>query len=631
LVVTATATAGQVLRRLTRFQGLTMVVVILIASTSILSYRSAADRVRQTDATLYDLELLRGEVLSAETGMRGYVLTEKQSFLAPYREALPRIDAAGTRLRHELPVADRPALAAMLAVFDDWRAQFAEPVVKNLTVLGGDFIRAKLAEGQAKALIDRIRTDAADLAGGLRAESAHRQDVADRIGWVGLVATALGVVFIIGVGGEVRRRLARRIALPLAELADVTERFGSGELGARSRADGVAEVQRVAASFNAMAEHTETMVADLRALDRLKSEFVSVVSHELRTPLTSIRGSLGLLASGAMGELPADATEMLAIATSNTDRLVRLINDILDLERIEAGHEALDIHPVPVAALLADAASAVQGAADAAGVRLDVRPVDLLVDGDADRLVQALTNLLGNAVKFSDRGAEVVIEAEPRGAQVVLRVCDRGRGIPKEQLESVFERFHQVDASDAREKGGTGLGLAIVRSIAERHGGRVEVESVVGEGSCFSIVLPLSGRAPVTRRADVTADAGVVMLVEDDADLRKVVAALLARHGIDVATAETADEAIARCRQALPDVLILDVRLAEGDGYDVVQALRQDDRLRSLPTIVYTVVDLTPEQRDRLRLGETIFVAKGQRADEALEHEVLELLARVRT
>jgi CheY-like chemotaxis protein len=233
-------------------------------------------------------------------------------------------------------------------------------------------------------------------------------------------------------------------------------------------------------------------------------------------------------------------------------------------------------------------------------------------------------------VKFSDRGSTVWLEAEARATQVVLRVRDRGRGIPDEMRESIFERFQQVDASDAREKGGTGLGLAIVRSIAERHGGRVEVESVVGDGSCFAIVLPGTSRVAGTQSVDVPGGSAVVMLVEDDADLRKVVATLLRSRGIDVETAETAQEAIDRCRSEMPDVLVLDVQLAEGDGYDVVQALRQDDLLRSLPTVVYTVADLSAEQRERLRLGDTVFVSKGQRTDEGLEQEVLDLLARVR-
>ncbi|MCU1372754.1 MAG: two-component hybrid sensor and regulator [Actinomycetia bacterium] len=624
-------TAQQFLRRLTRFQGLVVAVVILVASTSILTYRWAAYRVRETDTTLMQIETVRSEVLSAESGLRGFGITGTPVFRDHYEQSVARIRSATASLDERLSVAQRAKLRMVSASYVTWHDDFVEPLLATLD--SGDRAAAlrQFATGDGTKLIDQIRAEAADLAADVRDQQVDREQLASRIGWIGLVATVLGVVLVIGVTGEVRRRLSRRITGPLTELAEVTVRFGSGELAARASPEGVLEVQQVAAAFNAMADRTQTVVADLLTVDRLKSEFVSVVSHELRTPLTSIRGSLGLLASGAMGELPPDASEMLAIASSNTDRLVRLINDILDLERIEAGQDALELAPVRVADILFDSAAGVQGAVEMAGVILEVRPLELVIQADADRLVQALTNLLGNAIKFSGRGARIVLDAEERDHELVLRVRDEGRGIPPEKQASIFERFQQVDASDAREKGGTGLGLAIVRSIAERHGGRVELDSTVGEGSCFSVVLPVVSRAAAKATDLIIDGAAVVVLVEDDADLRQVIGTLLGRHGIQVATAETAAEAIECCRSAVPDLLVLDVRLAEGDGYEVVQALRQDDRLRLLPTVVYTAADLTPEQKDRLRLGDTVFVAKGQRADEALEQEVIDLLARVRS
>jgi signal transduction histidine kinase len=225
-----------------------------------------------------------------------------------------------------------------------------------------------------------------------------------------------------------------------------------------------------------------------RRADRVKDEFVSVVSHELRTPLTSLRGSLGLLASG---QVPADrATRLLELAVRNTDRLVRLINDFLDLERMSSGRAPMEVGPVTADALVAEAFEAVRGAATEAGVplRADVPPIEF--QADADRMVQVLVNLVANAIKFSDAGAEVVVKAEDRGTDVLFQVRDRGRGIPADKLEVVFERFRQVDGSDARDRGGTGLGLPIARSIAEGHGGRMWVASEWGRGSTFFFTVP---------------------------------------------------------------------------------------------------------------------------------------------
>jgi PAS domain S-box-containing protein len=229
-----------------------------------------------------------------------------------------------------------------------------------------------------------------------------------------------------------------------------------------------------------------------REVDRLKSEFVAVVSHELRTPLTSIRGSLGLLASGKAGALTDRGQRLVQIAVQNADRLVRLINDILDIERLESGLVSLARRRVTAASLVDAALATVGGLSEAAAVRIDVSPLppDAALCADPDRLVQVLTNLLSNAVKFSPRGTTVRLCVRRTEAGTEFRVEDQGRGIPPEELESVFIRFHQVDSSDSRDKGGTGLGLAISRSIVEHHGGRMWVESELGRGSTFSFVIP---------------------------------------------------------------------------------------------------------------------------------------------
>jgi signal transduction histidine kinase len=231
-------------------------------------------------------------------------------------------------------------------------------------------------------------------------------------------------------------------------------------------------------------------ISDQLAVDRMKNEFVAVVSHELRTPLTSLRGSLGLLAAGIVGDLSPEGQRMTSVAVASTDRLVRLVDDILDLERLVSGHVALERRPHRLTDVVRTAVEAVAGAAEEAGVVLhvDVDPVSGWLD--ADRMVQVLVNLLGNAVKFSSAGSAVTVRGRHADDHVLLEVEDCGRGIPADRLDTVFERFAQVDSSDSREHGGTGLGLAIARNVVEAHDGTIAVRSEVGAGTTFTVTLP---------------------------------------------------------------------------------------------------------------------------------------------
>jgi PAS domain S-box-containing protein len=231
-------------------------------------------------------------------------------------------------------------------------------------------------------------------------------------------------------------------------------------------------------------------ISKRREIENMKSEFISTVSHELRTPLTSIRGALGLLAAGLLRSQPDRGQRMLDIAIDNADRLTRLINDILDIEKMESGLVVMQMQTCDAGELINQACETVRPMADKFRVHLSSSPAAATLQGDADRIVQILTNLLSNAVKFSPAEATVRVSAQDRGDAVVFEVEDKGRGIPADKLETVFGRFQQVDASDARDKGGTGLGLAICSSIVEQHGGRIWVESEVGAGSRFSFSLP---------------------------------------------------------------------------------------------------------------------------------------------
>lgn len=232
-------------------------------------------------------------------------------------------------------------------------------------------------------------------------------------------------------------------------------------------------------------------VTQQRELERMKREFISIISHEIRTPLSSIRGALGLVATGVLDDDPQTAKEMLGIANNNIERLVRLVNDVLALNRLESGQVELKKQWCEVATLVQQAFSSVQNLAEANQVDLRSSTGNIQVWADPDWLVQVLVNLINNAVKFSPAGTTVSVNVEPQPQQVLFRVTDQGRGIPSEKLETIFGQFQQVNMSDSRQKGGTGLGLSICRLIVQRHGGRIWAESELGRGSKFYFTLPI--------------------------------------------------------------------------------------------------------------------------------------------
>jgi hypothetical protein len=398
-------------------------------------------------------------------------------------------------------------------------------------------------------------------------------------------------------------------------------------------------------------------ISDRRAIERLKDEFVSIVSHELRTPLTSIRGALGLLAGGLLTAKPEKAQRMLEIAVSNTDRLVRLINDILDIERIESGQVAMEKHICDAATLMLQASEVMRAMADKAGVTLSVSPTSAQLYADPDRIIQTLTNLLSNAIKFSSPSSSVYLSAEiqqtreplvetraiasgagergtgkeftpsppqPLTLTVLFKVKDQGRGIPAEKLESVFDRFQQVDASDSRDKGGTGLGLAICRSIVQQHGGRIWVESTLNEGSTFFFTLPLLsgetrvlnaedeqehlsqenattqaehfpldtqyGAASLPLDTDNALGSPLVLVCDDEPAVCAVVQTLLEQHGYQVKTAFSGQEAVELALQEQPAVILLDLIMPGMNGWETMAVLKQQPDTREIPIVIFSVL-----------------------------------------
>ena len=230
---------------------------------------------------------------------------------------------------------------------------------------------------------------------------------------------------------------------------------------------------------------------EMRALETLKSEFVSVVSHELRTPLTSIRGALRMVVGGVAGELPVKAASLIGIAERNTERLVRLVNDILDLQKIESGKLELRVSEHDLGVLLRETLGNLAGMAEPLGVRLslDHQGPDV-VQADRESMSIVLTNLISNAIKHSDPGGTVILRAQRDGDDVLLEVVDEGPGIAAVDQHRLFGRFQQLDSSDDRRRTGTGLGLAISKAIVEEHGGAIGVVSELGKGATFFVRLP---------------------------------------------------------------------------------------------------------------------------------------------
>jgi PAS domain S-box-containing protein len=485
------------------------------------------------------------------------------------------------------------------------------------------------------------------------------------------------------------------------------------------------------------------------ALDRLKDEFVSTVSHELRTPLTSIRGALGLLSSGMLGKVNDKAANLLRIALNNSDRLVHLINDILDLERIQSGKEPLTFRPVKLDEIVRQAIDGMLPMAEAAGVQLIHDTTQVEIAADPDHLLQVLTNLLSNAVKFSPPNSTVSVMLHPGVEGVTLSVIDHGRGVPADKLEAIFGRFQQVDASDSRQKGGSGLGLAICRTIVLQHAGHIWAERNPVRGSTFRVFLPyhpspkeklalpsdreaghgtvlLASASDETRASiasqltvhgyrvveacdaaqtlaaahkgveailldtslngmngweilpqlrQIAPEAGTpvvllgvdapqstanlpegaegwvakpiqedallselarvlcgpgekarILIVEDDRDLADVIGEVFSRKGITVRLAYTLDEALEACSSFQPHLLVLDIGLPDGDGFNVVDWLRKQKTLAHLPLVVYSGREFLPAERSQLTLGPTHFLTKARVQPQQLEALVLTML-----
>ncbi|MBA2654573.1 MAG: response regulator [Gammaproteobacteria bacterium] len=326
-------------------------------------------------------------------------------------------------------------------------------------------------------------------------------------------------------------------------------------------------------------------ITDRIRVEKLKNEFVSTVSHELRTPLTSIRGSLGLAIGGATGELNKKTKDMLEIAYNNCQRLIRLINDILDIEKIEAGKMEFDLHPLPIATVVENAILANQAFGQKFNIKIQLEGEipDVTINVDGDRLEQVMTNLISNAVKFSPVGGVVTVRVMVIDKWVKVCVEDKGKGISEEFQTLIFQKFAQADSSAIRHKGGTGLGLSISKTIIEKLGGKLSFTTRENEGSIFYFQLPIWHEIVIS---SAEKKSPAILLCEDDKDIIQLLTKILTKNNFEVDVAVTIVQAKQLLKTKHYHAMTLDLVLPDGDGIPWMQELRKDPRYSELPIIL---------------------------------------------
>jgi PAS domain S-box-containing protein len=415
------------------------------------------------------------------------------------------------------------------------------------------------------------------------------------------------------LASEVDRVFADAAAFTRAVVGSVQDTERVFSVGVTQRAPVRRELQMVSTPVHGAGDeylgrlYTFRDVTNEREVDRLKTEFVSLVSHELRTPLTSIKGFVDLLFEFDVDRLSAEQREFLTIVQSNVDRLVTIINDLLDISRIESGRLELQWSEFDLGQTIAEVARSFQPQLDAKNQRLDLDLPSSLpyVLADRERVIQILTNLVSNAHKYTPAGGSITISARADERFFTVEVADTGMGLSAEDLGKLFTKFFRASNRATQEVRGTGLGLAITRSLVEAHGGQITATSQLGEGSTFRFTLLVAAGEQRTAAPSLPwsqrRGGRRVLVVEDEADIADLFRRYLERAGYEVLVAGNGEDAMVLVIEEQPDLVTLDVALPDMDGYAVMERLRETLGPSEMPPVVF--LSMLPDDGRAARLG----------------------------
>jgi signal transduction histidine kinase len=595
---------GQPRWSIARRVGIAVAVVVVVmlfdlASTiwGVVQLGDVNQQIQQKDIPLRtDTDALLVALINEETGLRGYLLTNDQTFQAPFRQGQLAYTGLVPKLRaltaHDPGIS--ADLARLVAQVSAYETAYVSPTLRNVGTQTPQ--QTAVATAQGKLLFDQVRAAQTRLAN--EVDTATNADFAQASSVRTQIISGVIVRAMIGVGlGVFLLLLAlRAIQRPIANLRDVARALKAGQpVSVRSGAapPELAEIHDtiVAAAFELQDREAAlaNANAELEEASRLKSEFLATMSHELRTPLNAILGFTDLVRSGATGTIAPQTDDYLERVRRNGAVLLDLINDVLDLSKIESGRLVVSHEVVAVEPIVREVIANVQTLADAKHLTLELIAEEegALAIADRRAVKQVVTNLIGNAVKFTSEGSVTVVIRTHNGA-TLIEVADTGPGIAPDDQAAVFEPFRQVGPHARTGTGGTGLGLPISVRLARLMGGDLGLTSEAEQGSRFTLRLPaVQGYSSVAREGD----GPVILGVDDDLDALSLWQAQCERMGFVFVGVQQSSAAMTAAATLRPAAILLDVVFPEASGWDILQRLRADRRTSHIPVHVISITD----------------------------------------